>query len=63
MINSSLRHSNPQVRKEGETLFKTLYGEFGEKMDSLLVSQKAQLVSKLLAEAKLEHGMVDGDKQ
>lgn len=58
-----MRHSNPQVRKEGETLFKTLYGEFGERLDSLLVNQKPQLVSKLIAEAKQEHGLVDGDKQ
>jgi hypothetical protein len=40
MINASLRHSNPQVRKEGEGLFKTLYLEFGEKLDSQLTNQK-----------------------
>ncbi len=40
MINSSLRHSNPQVRKEGEGLFKTLYLEFGEKLDAQLTGQK-----------------------
>jgi hypothetical protein len=33
LINASLRHQNPQVRKEGEALFKTLYMEFGEKLD------------------------------
>jgi len=38
VINSSLRHQNPQVRKEGETLFKTLYAEFSDKLDSLLVN-------------------------
>lgn len=34
MINASLKHSNPTVRKEGEALFKVLYVEFGEKLDS-----------------------------
>lgn len=24
-LNKALKHSNPQVRKEGETLFKTMY--------------------------------------
>jgi hypothetical protein len=28
------------VRKEGEGLFKTLYLEFGEKLDSQLTNQK-----------------------
>jgi hypothetical protein len=40
LINASLRHQNPQVRKEGEALFKTLYLEFGEKLDSQLTGQK-----------------------
>jgi hypothetical protein len=31
------------VRKEGEVLFKALYAEFGEKLDSLLVGQKPQV--------------------
>jgi hypothetical protein len=40
------------VRKEGESFFKTLYLEFGEKLDSLLTNQKPQVLSKLLQEAK-----------
>lgn len=52
LINISLRHQNPQVRKEGEALFKTLYLEFGEKLDALLVNQKQQVLTKLLQEAK-----------
>lgn len=28
-INLALRHQNPQVRKEAEKLFRTLYQEFG----------------------------------
>lgn len=56
VINNSLKHQNPQVRKESEALFKTLYGEFGDKLDSLLVGQKEQLSKKLLQEAKQETG-------
>lgn len=29
-INKGLKHSNPNVRKESETLFKTQYQTFGE---------------------------------
>ena len=29
-INKALRHSNPQVRKQAEGLFKILYASFGE---------------------------------
>jgi len=28
-VNAGLKHSNPQVRKEAEKLFKTLYPDFG----------------------------------
>ena len=63
VINSSLKHQNPQVRKEAEALFKLLYGEFGEKLEKELKGQKAQLVQKLLSEAKAENGYQDEQKQ
>ena len=59
VINCSLRHQNPQVRKEGEALFKTLYFEFGDKLDSLLTNQKPQMLVKLLQESKAEAGVTD----
>jgi hypothetical protein len=52
-----LRHQNPQVRKEGEALFKILYQEFGEKLDKELSNQKAQVITKLLQEAKADSGI------
>lgn len=39
-INMGLKHSNPQVRKEAEKLFKTLYCSFGQQLEPLLVDQK-----------------------
>ena len=36
-INLALRHSNPQVRKEAEKLYATLYVSFGEVLESKLV--------------------------
>jgi hypothetical protein len=47
------------VRKEGESLFKALYPEFGDKLDKELTNQKPQVVSKLLQEAKAEAGMTN----
>ena len=35
-INDALRHTNPQVRKQAEALFKVLYLEFGENLISRL---------------------------
>ena len=52
LVNAGLKHSNPQVRKEGEKLFKTLYLSFGAKLEPLLQDQKPQLVTKLLSQAK-----------
>jgi hypothetical protein len=54
-----LRHQNPQVRKEGEALFKILYQEFGEKLDKELSNQKPQVVTKLLQEAKADAGFTN----
>lgn len=42
-INLALRHQNPQVRKEAEKLFRTLYSEFGQPLEAKLVDQKPQL--------------------
>lgn len=53
-----MKHQNPTVRKEAESLFKILYAEFGEKMDKELVGQKEQVTKKLLQEAKQETGIV-----
>jgi hypothetical protein len=36
-INFGLRHSNPQVRKEAEKLFKTLYNSYGSKIEPMLI--------------------------
>ena len=53
-VNLALRHQNPQVRKEAERLFKTLYSVFGKKLEPMLVNQKPQLVTKILGQAQKE---------
>ena len=53
-INDSLRHTNPQVRKQAEALFKTLYMTIGEVLLTKLVDQKPALVQKLTSESKQE---------
>jgi hypothetical protein len=53
-INGGLRHSNPQVRKEAEKLFQTLYKSYGAKLESMLTDQKPTLVAKILKVAKQE---------
>ena len=53
-INKALRHSNPQVRKQAETLFKILYASFGDQLIAKLVNQKPALQQKLIKEAKVE---------
>lgn len=53
-INSALRHSNPQVRKEAEKLFKSIYVELGSQMEDKLVDQKPAIVKKLIGSAKQE---------
>ena len=53
-INEALRHTNPQVRKQGEALFKVLYLDFGDELFTKLVNQKPQLVQKLTNESKQE---------
>jgi hypothetical protein len=53
-INKGLKHSNPQVRKQAEQLFKTMYGVVGESYIQELKNQKPGIVTKLQAEAKSE---------
>lgn len=53
-INAALRHSNPQVRKEAEKLFKAIYVELGAQIESKLVDQKPAIVKKLVGSAKQE---------
>jgi hypothetical protein len=49
-----LKHQNPQVRKEGEALFKLLYLDFGESLINELVDQKPAIITKLTADSKAE---------
>ena len=42
-INKGLKHPNPNVRKESETLFKTQYNIFGEEYAKELKDQKPAL--------------------
>ena len=42
-INKALRHSNPQVRKQAESLFKILYASFGDELIAKLIDQKPAL--------------------
>lgn len=53
-INIALKHQNPQVRKEGEALFKVLYLDFGESLVSELVDQKPAITQKLAADSKAD---------
>jgi hypothetical protein len=53
-INLGLKHQNPQVRKEGEALFKLLYLDFGESLINELVDQKPAIITKLTADSKAE---------
>lgn len=53
-INRALRHSNPQVRKGGESLFKLMFNIFGEVYMKELKDQKPALLTKLTTEAKAE---------
>ena len=55
-VNLALRHQNPQVRKEADKLFKTLYKDYGKKLEPMLVNQKPQLLQKILSQAQKEFG-------
>jgi hypothetical protein len=52
LVNFAIRHSNPQVRKEGERLFTTLYCEFAGRLEPMLVDSKAQQVVRMVTAAK-----------
>jgi hypothetical protein len=53
-VNRALKHSNPQVRKQGESLFRTMFASFQDAFTKELKDQKPQLVTKLVAEARAE---------
>lgn len=57
IINCSLRHHTPSVRKEAELLFIELYKTIGHKLEPLLVDQKQSLVDRLIKEAKIQSGI------
>ena len=61
-VNRALKHSNPQVRRSGEALFKIMFATFGEAYSKELKEQKQQLVTKLLTEAKAEVADKGGEK-
>ena len=60
-INKALRHSNPQVRKQAENLFKILYASFGDELIPKLIDQKPALQQKLIKEAKVEASQAKPD--
>lgn len=62
-INKALKHSNPQVRKEGEALFRTMYATFQEAYIQILKDQKPALVTKLINDAKAENADKNAAKQ
>ena len=51
-INKALKHSNPQVRKEGEALFCIMYDTYKDAYIKELKDQKPQIMQKLMAEVK-----------
>ena len=58
IINCSLRHHTPAVRKEAELLFIELYKTLGHNIETQLVDQKQALVDKLILTAKKESGVI-----
>ena len=61
-VNLALRHQNPQVRKEAERLFKSLYSDYGQKLEAMLVNQKPQLLQKILGQAQKEFAEANPNK-
>ena len=51
VINVSLKHPTPSVRRAAEELFFTLYEDFGQALESQLGNQKPAVISKLIATA------------
>ena len=58
IINASLKHHTPGVRKEAEKLFIEMYKTLGSSLEKLLVNQKQAVVDKLIKEAKKENGEI-----
>jgi hypothetical protein len=58
IINVSLQHHTPSVRKEAENLFIELYRTLSHQIENMLVKQKPAVVEKLLKTAKKETGQV-----
>jgi len=58
IINNSLRHHTPSVRKEAELLFVELYKQLGHNIEGLLADQKQSLVDNLIKTSKKEAGIV-----
>lgn len=62
IINASLRHHTPAVRKEAELLFIELYKTMKINIEVLLKDQKPQVIEKLIDTAKKEAGIVTKTK-
>lgn len=58
IVNESLRHHTPAVRKEAELLFIELYKTLSYNIESMLKDQKPQVTDKLIKTAKKESGIV-----
>ena len=58
IVNESLRHHTPAVRKEAELLFIELYKTLSYNIESMLKDQKPQVTEKLIKTAKKESGIV-----
>ena len=59
IVNASLKHHTPAVRKEAELLYIELYKSMQSKIETLLVNQKPQVIEKLTKSAKKEIGIED----
>lgn len=58
VINASLKHHTPSVRKEAELLFIELYKTMTHNIETMLKDQKPQVIEKLIKTAKKESGIV-----
>lgn len=64
IVNESLRHHTPSVRKEAEQLFIELYKTMSYGIENMLKDQKPQVIDKLIKTAKKESGIaVRSDSQ
>jgi ankyrin repeat protein len=57
IVNASLKHHTPSVRKEAEVLFIELYRTLGHGIEKMLVDQKQAVTDKLITNAKKECGI------